>query len=297
MTLPTLPNWIRIILIILSTASFYPQIRRIQLRNSTYGISTAYILFNLISATEHFTFLFALLVNSSGDVFIHEPPTTGDWLNLCQFFVVWMGCLVLFGQAIHSLHANPCRKLILLAIYIQYICISILPEVIDAIITPKETRKQRPPTNEREWMVGLFLSAHAMTILPLSAVFRIAGFIDQSRLILRRRRGQPSVLSLTGLVYQALVFALASGLWVLRVQQPDPPMPVRRPMDWKNWYHIIGWPVVDDAVYALGQWVLFLFAVCWRSRSDARDEAVHTGETDALLGDDEGHAYGGTRTS
>ncbi|EAU29408.1 predicted protein [Aspergillus terreus NIH2624] len=328
MTLPTLPNWIRMcvhssltrlhqhrspkyesipiksiqanshrILIILTTASFYPQIRCIQLRNSTHGISTAYILFNLISATEHFAILFALLVNSGGDVFIHEPPTTGDWLNLYQLFAVWMGCLVLFCQAIHSLHTNPRRKLILLTIYIQYLCISILPEVIDAITTPEETRKQRPPTGERNWLIGLFLSAHAMTVLPLSAVLRIAGFIDQSRLILRRRREQPSVLSLTGLACQAVVFALVSGLWVLRVQQPVPRMPMRKPVDWMYWYHVIGWPVVDDAVYALGQWVLFWYAVCWRSRGDARDEAVHSGETDDLLGEDEGHGYGGNGTS
>ncbi|KAL3463732.1 hypothetical protein BJX64DRAFT_287199 [Aspergillus heterothallicus] len=299
MTVPTLPNWIRIILIILATASFYPQIRCIQLRNSTHGISSAYILFNLINATEHFTILFALLVNSGGDVLIHEPPTTGDWLNLCHFFAVWMGCLVLFGQAIHSLHANPHRKLILLAIYIQYLCISIFPEVIDAITTPEETRKQRPPTGERNWILGLFLSTHAMTVLPLSAVLRIAGFIDQSRLILRRRRGQQpsSVLSLAGLAYQAVVFALGSGLWVLRVQQPVPRMPMRRPVDWMYWYHVIGWPVVDDAVYALGQWSLFWYAVCWRSRSDTPDKPVHAGEADDLLGDDEGRRYGGTGTS
>ncbi|OJJ69760.1 hypothetical protein ASPBRDRAFT_31672 [Aspergillus brasiliensis CBS 101740] len=123
------------------------------------------------------------------------------------------------------------------------------------------------------------------------------GFIDQSQLILRLRQGQPSVLSLRGLAYQAVIFALVSGLWVLRFQQPVPRMPMRRPVHWMYWYHVIGWPVVDDAVYALGQSVLFWYAVCWRSRNDARDEAVHAREADALLDDDTGHGYGGTGTS
>lgn len=208
-----------------------------------------------------------------------------------------MGFLVLFSQAIHNLHTNLRRKLILITIYISYLCISILPEIVDAITTPEETRKRRPPTGERNWIIGLFLSAHVMTILPLSAMLRIVGFIDQSRLIFRHRRGQSSVLSLRGLAYQAVVFALVSGLWVLRVQQPVPMVPMRRPVDWMYWYHIIGWPVVDDAVYAVGQWVLFWYAVCWRSRRDARDQAVHAGETDGLLGDDEGPGYGATGSS
>jgi hypothetical protein len=60
-------------------------------RKDCQGISLGYLLLNLISATEQFTLEFFILVNNTeqADFLIETPPTTGDWLNLAQFTIVW----------------------------------------------------------------------------------------------------------------------------------------------------------------------------------------------------------------
>ncbi|KGO39837.1 hypothetical protein PEXP_032520 [Penicillium expansum] len=92
MTLPELPIWYRTILLILAIISFLPQFLRIQTKHSITGISSFYILCNLISITEQFTFYYYLLFNEydpeGGVVFLHDPPSAGDWFSLCQTAVV-----------------------------------------------------------------------------------------------------------------------------------------------------------------------------------------------------------------
>jgi hypothetical protein len=57
------------------------------------GISLAYLLCNLISATEQFTLGFTLIIFDTNAV-ATGPRSAGDWLNLCQFTLVWV--LLLF---------------------------------------------------------------------------------------------------------------------------------------------------------------------------------------------------------
>lgn len=103
----TVPNWLRMcvtriifkarglllfrILILLSGASYLPQLHRIWVHGNCQGISLSYLLLNLISATEQFTIGFFILVNHKGgtDLFVETPITTGDWLNLAQLTLVW----------------------------------------------------------------------------------------------------------------------------------------------------------------------------------------------------------------
>lgn len=77
--------------------SFIPQFRRIISRDDCIGISLWYILFNLISATEQFTFGLHFVVDNMEivDSVINTPPTTGDWLNFAQFTLVWVCHLTL----------------------------------------------------------------------------------------------------------------------------------------------------------------------------------------------------------
>ena len=85
------------IVLILSVISFIPQYRHILSRGDCNGISLYYILFNLISATEQFTFGLHFVVDNMEvmDSIIGTPPTTGDWLNFAQFTVVWLCHLAL----------------------------------------------------------------------------------------------------------------------------------------------------------------------------------------------------------
>lgn len=79
------------ILSVLSFASFLPQLQLVWLRRDSSGISLYYVLFNLVVATELFTIDLAILTSvDGGDIFVHSPATTGDWLNLAQFATVWV---------------------------------------------------------------------------------------------------------------------------------------------------------------------------------------------------------------
>lgn len=79
-------------LIVLSIASFAPQIRRIRNRGDLTGISPSYILYNLLIAT----FLFATALHLLAfDYEAPDPPTTEHWLDVVQFAVVWVGQLTL----------------------------------------------------------------------------------------------------------------------------------------------------------------------------------------------------------
>jgi hypothetical protein len=82
----------------LSLASFLPQIRLLLQRGNTTGLSLYYLLFNLISATEQFALSFYFIVNrvEPADVFTHEPPTVGDWLNLAQTTAIFLAWLVMY---------------------------------------------------------------------------------------------------------------------------------------------------------------------------------------------------------
>jgi hypothetical protein len=111
MNIPETPNWVRMcvfslyfsgshallllrltyhavarcsFLLILSFVLFLPQLYRIWLGKDCSGISSYYVLLNLLSATEQFTMMFYYLVNSPDGTARNDgrPYNTGDWLNL-----------------------------------------------------------------------------------------------------------------------------------------------------------------------------------------------------------------------
>jgi hypothetical protein len=86
------------VLIVLSLGFFIHQICRFHLRSDSNGVSITYIVLNLIVATEQFTLGLQLItIDTEGvpDGMVHTPPSAGDWLNLVQFAVVWLGHVVL----------------------------------------------------------------------------------------------------------------------------------------------------------------------------------------------------------
>jgi hypothetical protein len=79
------------VLLVLSFASFLPQLQLLWLRRDSSGISLCYVLFNLVVATELFTIDLSILTSAEGgEIFVHSPASTGDWLNLAQFGTVWL---------------------------------------------------------------------------------------------------------------------------------------------------------------------------------------------------------------
>jgi uncharacterized protein with PQ loop repeat len=114
MAIHNVPNWIRmhvsnprlvsltilmppILLLILNVLSFVPQLTRTLSRKASSGISTYYVLFNLISTTEQFVLAFFYIVNDfdNSDFFVHNPINAGDWINLAQTAVVAIFWLIM----------------------------------------------------------------------------------------------------------------------------------------------------------------------------------------------------------
>ena len=85
------------ILLVLTVTSFIPQLYRTTSRKNSSGISTNYLLFNLISATEQFAFTFFYIADSIREDkgFHREPVTVGNWIDLAQTVVVLLYWLTL----------------------------------------------------------------------------------------------------------------------------------------------------------------------------------------------------------
>lgn len=86
------------VLIALTAFSFLPQLYRLWLKKDGTGISIAYVLINLLVATEQLTnetYVTANVPESGRGIFTHDPLSTGDWLNLAQTLVTWVMFTVL----------------------------------------------------------------------------------------------------------------------------------------------------------------------------------------------------------
>ncbi|KAJ5657872.1 uncharacterized protein N7484_001521 [Penicillium longicatenatum] len=277
----TIPDWLRIILILLSGASYLPQLHRIWVRGNGQGISLGYLLLNLISATEQFTIGFFLLVNHEGgtDIFIQTPKTTGDWLNLAQLTVVWVLHLLLFILCLWfpSDH-HTWYKLGLLTIYILFAFISVIPLFIDAIDRDYFNDPAFPG-----WGQALFSGYHAMFMNPIVTILALVALPCQARAIRALPIGDLKSLSLLGLLIQGVVFGVMAISWPLRVRFMD--LSFREViahgfLTFVSWYQTAGWAAVDNAVFALVQSSLFYLA---KNRGTVKMAAVDR-EREPLLG-------------
>jgi hypothetical protein len=70
---------------------------RIFTRRDCNGLSGFYLLFNLIAATQQFSvgLTYILFLSDGDDILVHNPPSLGDWLNMSQLGIVFVGHLIL----------------------------------------------------------------------------------------------------------------------------------------------------------------------------------------------------------
>jgi hypothetical protein len=82
---------------VLSVASFAPQVARIRNNGKPCtGISVYYVLYNCIVATFNFALILWGAINQEEtNYFFPERPGVGDWLNVAQLTVAWLGQLSL----------------------------------------------------------------------------------------------------------------------------------------------------------------------------------------------------------
>lgn len=89
---------IRRALTVLTALSFLPQLHRIWTQKTSKGISTDYIFWNLLCATEQFKFFVYILIAKNPEQnipLVYDPPTFGDRLNMYQTAVVWLSFFTL----------------------------------------------------------------------------------------------------------------------------------------------------------------------------------------------------------
>ncbi|PVH79612.1 hypothetical protein DL98DRAFT_516030 [Cadophora sp. DSE1049] len=277
MAISSVPNWVRIILLLLSCASFLPQLRLLWLRRDSSGISLYYVLFNIISATEQFTISFYCVVNSiePADVFVNNPPSVGDWLNFVQFALVWVLWLAFFAACLSypSDNDRPGQRYKVIAIYVSYLLISIVPVLIDAF----NFGGRNDPY--RKWAGAFFTGVHSMFINPIVTILCIAALFVQARET--NSRPDPGALSVLGLGIQAVVFVLVALAWLGRLTFPWDKLEGYSIISYLTmWYQLVGWVAVDTAIFAVVQGVLFWLAS--RRGRGAGAESVG-GETEPLL--------------
>ncbi|PYI12925.1 hypothetical protein BO99DRAFT_397778 [Aspergillus violaceofuscus CBS 115571] len=273
MSLPEPPIWSRVILLILTIASFYPQLFRIQTTHTTRGISSLSILWSLIRATEQLTIsIFSLYVDvgSDGNILLHDPPSKGDRFNLYHFALVSVLFLLLFVRII--LHSD--RRTSLVAAYTCYLFVSIIP-------LPWILGASSPLHGfDQQFFASIFYAVHSILIYPILTTLDFVGIHYQAREILNIPF--PNALSLPGLAAQAVVFTLVSVtlVWAL----PFPYEKLDGEFSWRTfsvWYGVVGWIIVDNFVFALGQAVLLALGL---HRSSSSKDGSLGGETEPLLG-------------
>ncbi|KAJ5146648.1 uncharacterized protein N7515_001212 [Penicillium bovifimosum] len=268
------PNWLRIILSALTVLSLYPQIQCIRSRKDSSGISVYYVLFNLIAATEQFTIVVFFLVNNNiggGEVFVHSPSSTGDWLNLGQMTVSYVLFLIFFAFTLHYLPDDVAHKLTALAVYSAFLFVSVFPELYYVI-----TGGIYDNGPYRELPLSLFGGYHLIFVNPVVTLFMVISIIFQVRQTLQE---PSSFMSVSVFAFQAFVFALLGVSWLLRIRWPPSGMPAFYRSPVLEMYRLVGWAAMDHLVYAL--WQALLCFIVWRRGVNSAQSPG--GETEPLL--------------
>ncbi|KAL3447850.1 hypothetical protein BJX65DRAFT_276126 [Aspergillus insuetus] len=292
------PDWLRIILLILTFLSFRPQLHRICARNDASGIALSYILLNLIAATEQFALNFgytALDMPSDGG-FVHKSRTVGDWLDLAQTTLVWVLFVAYFALCLSFPSESTLRhRKIMLGVYLAYFFITIIPLFIAAVIMGSYD-------NKGSWndLPAMFVFIpHMLWLNYIGTILVVVAIYVQARAILRARPGPdpsepesevpatsepesesaqevqgqeevypyqkhtPTSLSVPGLAAQSVLFIILAVSWIFRVSSP----PVPEGATWwdyrvlRDWFELVGSVAVDNAVFGIGQGILLLIVL------------------------------------
>jgi hypothetical protein len=171
------------------------------------------------------------------------------------------------------------HKQLLLKIYIAFFLLAILPLFLCALVQHLDVDK----SSWQELPVVLTMFPHTQSLTYLSTIMAIAAIYPQARMFLGHSSLNRS-LSVLGLAIQALVFTTLAISWFSRVAFSPPPEDF--PHWWgywalSVWFEWVGWAVVDNGVFAIGQGILFVLAV---RRWSVAGALGTEGEREPLLG-------------
>jgi hypothetical protein len=171
-------------------------------------------------------------------------------------------------------HNRAGLRATVIGILVSYLLVSVVPIFIDAAT---------PGTHHdpyRKWAGAFFHGIHSIFISPVVTVLAIAAFFVQARETLSRP--DLGALSLTGLVTQAIVFVVVALAWPWRLVFPWDELKGRISLGVLIfWFQTVGWVVVNNAIFATVQAMLFRLAIHHR-RQKAMQLDMNT-ETAPLL--------------
>ncbi|KAL4796129.1 hypothetical protein BDV19DRAFT_388548 [Aspergillus venezuelensis] len=288
------PGWFSATLTVLTAASFAPQLHRIWSRSSSTDISIVHLLATLLCATEHFTFFFYLLFKeelADASHFIHNPPTTVDWLNLTHVTVVWIcffalyvpiqsrpSLLVLIDHGwltpliihvsfISTLCQIPPRRYCTIILpgttYALFLLIAVIPQIMDVT---SDTFGRESGDSSPDWTLVLFISVNICLHLVTVMLFVLSVPLQVYK-ILYARDGS---VSLGGLALQSIIFGVTGLSWIGRITLDGFEHEEEGIL---AWYAFLGWPVVDHLGFAIVQGVVFGVGLYSRRRA-ARGRVV-----------------------
>ncbi|KAI0451452.1 hypothetical protein F5B21DRAFT_383049 [Xylaria acuta] len=245
-----MPDWLRILLLILTCVSFVPQLYLLVYRHgNASGISLNYVLLNLAAATELFAISFLVVVNNaeSSDIFVHDPREPGDWINFVNIAVIWILWLVIFLVCIvYYWRDNRSLAIKVFAIYAFLLMTSVVPVFVDAIVNANGPSK---PSLGRSINTAFFILFHVYFLIPLITLLALLAFLVQARESLTRPPGSGiGALSVVGVALQAVVFAILAATWCPGRLVFDSPPP-----DFGVWYTLVGFVPVNHAFFAVEQ--------------------------------------------
>ncbi|TPR04534.1 MgsA AAA+ ATPase C terminal family protein [Aspergillus niger] len=306
------------IILALTWASFVPQIKHVWQTKDSRGISTAYLLFNLLCITEH-VFFHSLDIAYLWDVskFPSAPVSVSplDWVNLAQVLGDWVLSNVLFALCLsYSPPTRPHRRLrtlLVLALYCFFLLFTLVPLILDLT-----TDVFCPPNHPHDCLlperdvVPFLRGIHCYFLLPLTTVILpVLGIFKQAMRIPPSHPPTPTTpTDLNGLLarsrlFQAAIFALSAILWIFRLppgqqeREDDPPPPdaplLPRPwlLVFLHWWMFMGYMTVDEAIFAIGQGVLGYLALRKAAEADGRSEGEEAERRPLLVAAEERSTY------
>ncbi|KAI1454089.1 hypothetical protein F4805DRAFT_461139 [Annulohypoxylon moriforme] len=265
---------ISILLLLATVASFVPQYHRIISRRDYAGISSLYVLINLVVATEQFAIDLHYMVDNTdmAGLIVNVPPTILDWLNLAQFSVVFFCHLVLFGLYLYYPPSKSGIKYCMVATYTVFFLISVAPIMLEFMLEPGGSY------GYRQLLSAVFFGLHTIYINPVITILAAIAVFPQLNEMLSRK--EPGALSTIGLLVQALVFVIVACVWPVRFTiGSDDRVPLGA------WYQLVGWAAVDNLIFAIVQGVLFCTSRKFKAEKDITStaEEISSEETTPLM--------------
>ncbi|KAI0505249.1 hypothetical protein F5B22DRAFT_530257 [Xylaria bambusicola] len=270
MTSHDMPNWIRILLLILTYVSFVPQLCHLaRRRGNASGINLGYVLINLVAATELFTLILLIA--------LEFPLEAGSWIDFVNLAIIWILWLAIFLICImHHWHENCPSTSHFIAFYAFLLIISVMPIILDAIV--KSDPNYEPSFTEAVY-IAIYFIVHIYIIIPIIIILSFVAYFLQARQIMARPpESSADALSVVGVAFQVVVFSVLAATWYPgRLNSGSSKSTV---LDWRIFGGCIP---INHAVFAVEQ-ALVLITLWCRRRGERRGNANLPDETQPLIG-------------